>query len=413
MTSRSAGADVIVVGAGVVGAVTALLLQRAGAAVTLVERRPPEARSPTAGRLGPDLRTLALAPTSLALLQRLGAWSEACVRGACPYRAMEVWDGEGTGRIRFDAAEVGAETLGSIIPNHVLVRALWEALVSAGVDRVAGLSVTTLERGGYTGDTVLVLDGGTRLAAPLVVAADGGDSRVRTLAGIECSEEDMGQRAIATLAEVVTPHEHTAWQRFLPSGPLAFLPLPDDGEGRHLVSVVWSMDAPQSVALEELSEDAFTAELTGAFERRFGGIRQVDRRVAFPLRQRHARSYRAPGVVLVGDAAHVVHPMAGQGVNIGLRDAEVLVDELRPHLSRGIEARRLLGDPDLLYHYERSRRRENAIMLGALGGLHRLFSADDLAVRLLRNAGLGIVNRLAPVKRELMVQALGFAQAAT
>ncbi len=399
MSERSA---IVVVGAGVVGAVTALLLQRSGAEVLVLERQPPAGEAATAGRLGEDLRTWALSPGSLAVLDELGAWDAVCREQSCAYGAMEVWDGDGTGRIRFTAEEAGELELGRIVPNHVLVTQLWAALDREGVRCLSGRSVVALDR--VADRSELVLDDDSRVSAILVVAADGGDSRVRALAGIEVDEEDTGQRAVATLAALREPHDGTAWQRFLDTGPLAFLPLPDLG-GMHRVSVVWSLDAVQAKHVEALDDAAFSDALERAMECRFGGVEAVDRRLAFPLRQRHARRYRASGVVLVGDAAHVLHPLAGQGVNLGIRDAIVLRDELRPHL-RGAGCT-LLGDPDLLHHYERIRRGENAIMLRTMSGLKQLFGADDLGLRWLRNQGLRWVDGLPLVKREFLRQALG------
>lgn len=395
-------ADIVVVGAGVVGACAALALAQLGAEVLVLERRPPGATAPTAGRLGEDLRTLALSPASTDLLAALQVDVAVCAEAGCGYAAMEVWDAEGTGRLRFTAAEIGMAELGRLVPHHPLALALWQALTREGIACITGASVTGMETRGAR--TSVLLDDGSEVEAALVVAADGGDSRVRSLAGIEAPIEDSGQRAIATLVELERPHENTAWQRFLPTGPLAFLPLPDL-DGRHRVSVVWSLDADRAADIEALDDAGFAAVLGAAMEGGFGAVRAVDRRVAFPLQQRHAETYRAPGVVLIGDAAHVLHPLAGQGVNLGLKDVRVLRDELRRPL-RG-PARSRLGDPDLLYHYERIRRGENAIMLRTMDGLRRLFAAEDLGVRWLRNQGLRWVGEAGVVKRTLLRQAMG------
>ena len=395
-------ADIVVVGAGVVGACAALALARLGAEVTVLERRAPDATAPTAGVLGEDLRTLALSPASIALLAELDVDEAEWSAAGCAYGAMEVWDAEGTGKLRFTAEEIGVAELGRLVPHHPLAFALWQTLARQGIDCVTGASVSGMAA--RAGRTAVMLDDGSEVEAALVVAADGGDSRVRSLAGIEVSNEDTGQRAIATLAELERPHEHTAWQRFLPTGPLAFLPLPDL-DGRHRVSVVWSLDADRAAAIEALDDADFATALGAAMENRFGAVLAVDKRVAFALQQRHAETYRAPGVVLVGDAAHVLHPLAGQGVNLGLQDVRVLRDELRRPL-RG-PGRALLGDPDLLYHYERIRRGENAIMLRTMDGLKRLFAAEDLGVRWLRNQGLRWVGEVGVVKRTLLRQAMG------
>lgn len=396
-------ADIVVVGAGVVGACAALLLSRLGADVLVLERREPAAApSADSGGLGADLRTLALSPASLALLADAGLdpgpWQDA----GASYTAMEVWDAEGTGCLRFRAAEAGLSELGRILPHEPLALALWQTLEAEGVRCLTGRALEGLQA--QVDGCRLQLDDGSCIEAALVVGADGGASKVRSLAGIEVDEQDTGQRAIATLAALAQPHQATAWQRFLPSGPLAFLPLPDQA-GQHVVSVVWSLQTDAARELEALDDEAFATALGAAMEHRFGAVTRVARRLSFPLRQIHARCYRAPGVVLLGDAAHVLHPLAGQGVNLGLQDVRVLVAELRRHL-RG-PGRALLGQPDLLHHYERIRRGENAIMLRAMDALKRLFASDDIAVRYLRNEGLRQVGEQGFIKRLFLRQALG------
>ncbi|MEE4360567.1 MAG: FAD-dependent oxidoreductase [Pseudomonadales bacterium] len=398
--SRSS-APLLVVGGGLVGATAALSLARRGHAVTLVERAPPQSAAPSAGSLGVDLRTVALAPDSLALLREVGAWDTELEAAAERYGAMEVWDAEGTGRIRFEAAELGQPSLGVIVENIRVLRRLWQCLRDEGVTLRTGAGVTALSVDPGAGISI-ALDDGTRLGGRLVLAADGARSRVRELAGIGTEETDTGQTAIATVVATERPHGHTAWQRFLPTGPLAFLPLPDHPDGRHRCAVVWSLDRARAEEVAALDDAAFAAALGRAFERRLGDILAVDRRIGFPLVQIHARRYVAPGVVLVGDAAHVVHPLAGQGVNLGLRDVRRLVTELDR-----IRATGPLLDPNLLARYERERRGENALMLGSLLGLKRLFGADQLGIRLLRNAGLRFTDGSATIKRRLMVHALG------
>lgn len=402
------GARVVVVGGGVVGVASALLLEQAGARVTLVEPRPPAISDP-ATRLASDLRTLALAPGTLALLQQLDAWSDDCQQASCSYDRMHVWDAEGTGAVDFRAAELGLPELGRIVPNRTLVAALWRRLRASDVALCSDAAVIGLERG--AGEFLLVLEDGRRLATDLVVAADGARSPMRQLAGIGCAVADTGQEALATVAMLAGSHQNTAWQRFLPTGPLAYLPLPPgrdpDGVLRDRVSVVWSLDATAAASMAELDDAAFAEALAAALEFRCGTVVDVDRRVRFPLRQQHARHYAAPGIVLVGDAAHVLHPLAGQGVNLGLRDVQLLGAEVRRHLRGRVP----LGRPDLWASYERARRGENATMLAAMQGLQRLFGSDRVELRMLRNQGLRWVNDLQAIKRELMWPALGLEQA--
>lgn len=392
---------VLVVGGGLVGAVTALALASRGWPVTVVDRARPETTVGDAGALGVDLRTVALAPDAIALLASVGVRDPDLALAAEAYGAMEVWDADGTGRIRFEAGDFGLERLGVIVENRRLLARLWAVLEASDVTLRTGAGVTTLaaEATGVR----LTLEDGAVLQAALVIGADGGRSRVRALAGIDAETTDTGQTAVVTAVATERPHGGTAWQRFLSTGPLAFLPLPDAPDGRHRCSVVWSLGRARAEAVQALDDPAFVHELERAFEGHLGAITAVDRRVSFPLLQVHARHYRAPGVVLVGDAAHVVHPLAGQGVNLGLRDVALLVREL----DRTAPAPGGLLDVDRLARYERARRGDNALMLASLLGLKRLFGADALAVRWLRNAGLRFTDRSATIKRRLMARALG------
>ncbi|HSG90987.1 MAG TPA: UbiH/UbiF/VisC/COQ6 family ubiquinone biosynthesis hydroxylase [Pseudomonadales bacterium] len=398
----SAADRIAVVGGGLVGAFTALTLARIGFEVDLIERARPAPATLPVGRLGADLRSVALAPASVAALRELGVWDATLEAGACGYTGMEVWDAEGTGVIHFDAADAGVPALGWIVENRALVLRLWELLEDSDVRCHVGAGVAGFHADGDGAH--LELEGGARIDAALVVAADGGRSRIRELAGIGVSEDDTGQVAVATVVEVERSHEQIAWQRFLPTGPLAFLPLPDR-DGAHRVSVVWSLEAEEATRVRALDDEAFAAALERAFEARLGAVVAVDARIAFPLVQQHAQRYTGHGVVLVGDAAHVLHPLAGQGVNLGMRDVLALADELR-HIRRGPAAARL-GEPDLLARYERARRGDNALMLGAMTGLRRLFGADDIGIRWLRNTGLRLVDGARPLKRQFMAHALG------
>lgn len=402
-------AQVLVVGGGVVGATTALLLRRAGASVSLIDRQDPSDQ-PVVAELGVDLRTVALAPGAVRLLSALGVWEAHCSEYACAYSDMHVWDAAGTGVIDFAAADLDLPALGSLIENRTLVEALWHALDAAGVDCQVGASVAAMTWNGQTAEVTLT--DGQRQTADLVVAADGGRSQMRQLAGIHSHYEAMGQRALVTLALLDGDHRNTAWQRFLPTGPLACLPLLPLSQAamrgaRSRVSVVWSLEEDHASEIAELPDAQFADALSQALEYRCGRVTAVDRRVQFPLQQMHADRYAAPGLVLVGDAAHVLHPLAGQGVNLGLRDAAVLASEFARH-QRGRVA---LGDPDLWYHYERLRRGENAVMLQAMRRLRELFGVQQPGVRWLRSRGMHWINATESLKRELMWPALGLEDA--
>ncbi len=388
-------APLVIVGGGLVGAALALALERRGLAVQLVEPQPPsDARV--------DPRTVALSPASIDLLRTLGAWTDE-LPGACAYRAMDVWDAGGTGRIRFEAEALGVRSLGTIVPNGSALARLWARLAVRGVETITGAGVTALER--LPGVTRLTLADERVLQTPLAIAADGGRSALRGFAGVPVRTTAMGQVAIATTAIVERPHEDTAWQRFMDTGPLALLPLADDADGRHRVSVVWSLDEAAAEAVRRLDDGAFAQALTSASEARLGRILEVAPRGGFPLFQVHADRYVDDGLVLVGDAAHVVHPLAGQGVNLGLKDVTVLTDVLAD-IASGPAARRI-GEARMLRRYERARRGDNALALGAMEGLKRFFGAEDPGVRLLRNRGLSFVDRAASVKRAFAEHALG------
>jgi 2-octaprenylphenol hydroxylase len=402
--AESQSFDVVIVGAGIAGSALALALSGAGFSLALVEARPldlpalPTERDPAHF----DSRVSALTPRSRALLARLGAWDAIAAYRHCSYRHMTVWDAEGTGQIEFDHAEVSAEALGDIVENRAVVGALLEQVLAA--PDIATLSPATLADCSRLDDgrMEIVLQEGDRLCAPLVVAADGAQSPLREMLGFHTREWDYGHRAIVATVEVSRSHEHTAWQRFLPTGPLALLPLPG-GAGRHFCSIVWSVREELADELLAMDDEAFRGELERASESRLGRVLEISRRFAFPLRQRHAVDYVQPGVALVGDAAHTIHPLAGQGINLGLQDVAALAEELVAAHRRGVEP----GELATLQRYQRRRKGENLLMMGAMDGFKRLFEQEALPLRWLRNAGMRGVDRMVPLKRQLMRHAMG------
>lgn len=424
--SRRGVLDVVVVGAGVVGAAAALALARDGLTVALVEAREPAPWHAAK----PDLRVYAFAPDNAALLEDLGVWRGVLERRAQPYRAMQVWDAAGGKPLRFDADQLARRELGWIVEHGLLVDRLWAALPAAGVqlhcpDRVIGLQhdhspgtdADSTPGGRTASDDVatLQLESGLRLRARLVVAADGAESPLRALAGIGVDHRVYGQQGLVAFIETSHPHRETCWQRFLPSGPLAFLPFSnrDDDAGAagvakgsaasHCSSIVWTLPTAEASRLMEVDDVAFLAELERAFDGPLGEMRAVSARAAFPLRRQLARSHHAGRVVLVGDAAHVVHPLAGQGVNMGLRDVGTLRQELSAGAARG-------GDfavASRLSRWSRARRSENALAAYAFEGLNRLFSTDSMAATLLRGPAMGAVGMLPPLNRALWQRAAG------
>lgn len=396
--------DVVIVGAGIAGSALAAALTGQGLDIALVE-----AQSLVVPELadgfdlqGFDPRVSALTPRSRLLLERLGAWEAIAGYRHCPYRHMTVWDAEGTGEIEFDCAEVGAHALGYIVENRAVTRALLGPVLAApditclSPARLSGCS--PLDTGGVR----VELEGAAPLQADLLVAADGAQSRVRDMMGFSTREWDYGHRAIVATVQVEKAHGATAWQRFLPSGPLAFLPLPGEPD-RHFCSIVWSLQDELVDGLMARDDADFCAGLEEAFEHRLGRVLGVSRRYAFPLRQRHAVDYVQPGVALVADAAHTIHPLAGQGINLGLQDVGVLAEEVIAGHQRGANP----GQLGLLRRYQRRRKGENLLMMAAMDGFKRLFEQQSLPVRWLRNTGMRGVGRLAPVKQRLMRHAMG------
>ncbi|HEX7802927.1 MAG TPA: UbiH/UbiF family hydroxylase [Pseudoxanthomonas sp.] len=379
--------DIAVVGGGVVGAACALSLAKLGLEVALVEGREPAHWSAAT----PDLRVYAFAPDNAALLDGLGVWEPVRDARAQAYRRMRVWDASGGGELSFDADLLGRDQLGWIVENNLLTDRLWAALPAAGVRLHCPARVESMEQGDAStdaGGVRLRLDDGTRLEARLAIAADGADSTLRQLAGLQVSSHDYRQRGVVAFVETEKPHEQTAWQRFLPSGPLAFLPFVD---GRS--SIVWTLPNEEADRVLALQDDAFDRELTSAFESRLGGVHAVSRRVAFPLRRQLADAYVSGKVLLMGDAAHVVHPLAGQGVNLGLRDVARLRDAIADAQSRRAD----WSSPHRLARWARECRSENAAAAYAFDGINQVFSNDEMHATLLRGFVLGVAGKIPPL----------------
>ncbi len=396
--------DVVIVGAGIAGASLAVALSGTGLSIALIEAQALESSPlPPAHDLHNfDPRVSALTPRSRALLEKLGAWEAIIAYRYCAYHHMTVWDAEGTGQIEFDRGEVNAPELGHIVENRAIVSALLHR-VRAATDikllcPVALKSCTRLD----SSRMLLELDGGETLTADLLVAADGAMSRVREMMGFQSREWDYGHCAIVATVEVAHTHEETAWQRFLPSGPLALLPLPAV-DGHHYCSIVWSLQEHLVDGVMALDDLAFCAALERACESRLGAVLGSSRRFAHQLRQRHAMDYVQPGVALVADAAHTIHPLAGQGINLGLQDVAVLAEEIVAGHACGVSA----GQLELLRRYQRRRKGENLMMMTAMDGFKRLFEQQSLPLRWLRNAGMRTVNQLPPLKQQLMRHAMG------
>ncbi|MDR2878115.1 MAG: UbiH/UbiF/VisC/COQ6 family ubiquinone biosynthesis hydroxylase [Chromatiales bacterium] len=390
--------DVAIIGAGMVGAALAALLARGGAEVALIEGAPLDFNWPEGST---DKRVSALTVASERLLRHIGVWPRLADLGVSPFHEMHVWDGTGIngagGEIHFDSADLGEPRLGHIVENRVIQRALIEHLRTCdSVSLHCPLRLNALT----VSDTEVSLDlsDGSVISARLVVGADGASSRVRELAGLEVRGRDYGQHALVANVATEFSHRATAWQRFLPEGPLAFLPLRD---GRS--SIVWTMQPQSAEVLLAADDEAFCAELTRAFDARLGQVIASSPRAAFPLRMQYAPHYVAPRVALVGDAAHAIHPLAGQGANLGFLDAGALAETLIDALHAGHDP----GARAVLRRYERWRKGDNLATMMAMDGFDRLFGSRLPPVAWARRFGLKLTDRALPLKNFLMRHAMG------
>ncbi len=399
--------DVVIVGAGLAGASLALALSGHGLSIQLIEATDlSDSSLPSDRNLNSfDLRVSALTPRSVKILERLGAWDAIKNYRHCTYTHMVVWDADGTAKIEFDSSSVGASELGNIVENRALVSELLNQ-----IERRWDISLTApdkLENAVTSGaENILnvTLSSGKKINTRLLVAADGSRSKVRELMGFSTTEWDYDQQAIVATVQIEKCHKATAWQRFSATGPLAFLPLPG-GENTHFCSIVWSCDNWLAEELISLDDQQFCKRLSAEFEFTLGDVLGVSDRVFFPLRQSHAASYFKPLVALVGDSAHSIHPLAGQGLNIGLLDVDALSEELLLAHNSDIE----IGSLEVLARYQRRRRGENLQMMLAMEGFKRLFGSRKVPLRWLRNEGLRNVDKMQWIKKRVINYAMGLA----
>ncbi|MGH8033515.1 MAG: UbiH/UbiF family hydroxylase [Luteimonas sp.] len=390
--SRRARNDAVVVGGGVVGASCALALAACDLDVTLVEAAEPSRWTPDSA----DLRVYAFAPDSAVLLASFGVWSNVAAARAQPYRRMRVWDAAGGGELSFDADALGRAQLGWIVEHALLVDRLWAALSAAGVDVRTPARVAALEQS--SDGVTLRLDDGGRIDARIAIAADGADSTLRALADGGVTTRDYGQRGVVAFVDTEHAHEDTAWQRFLPSGPIALLPFTN---GRS--SIVWTLPDARAAEVLALDDAGFADALTRASGARLGAVRTASARATFALRRQLVDGYVHGRVLMLGDAAHVVHPLAGQGVNLGLRDVAGLRDAVAGAQRRG----RDWASPPALMRWARTRRSENALAAHALDAINTVYSSDGMLRTLLRGPLLGLAGRLPPVTAALWRRAAG------
>ncbi len=390
-------ADVAIVGGGLVGLTLAIACGEAGLGVVVVDREPPA----TAADDAFDGRGSAIAWGSAQVLKGLGLWG-ALAAHAGPILDIRVSDGDSLLFLHYDHRAVGTHPLGYIIENRFIRRALYARL--APLSRVQLLAPEAARLAGQDGAQIrLALDGGGTVAARLAVACDGRGSSLRAQAGIGVTRWDYAQTAIVTSIAHERPHRGIAHERFLPAGPFAVLPLPDAPDGGHQSSIVWTEREELVPAMMALPAAEFAEEIMARFGRGLGRITAEGRRWSYPLGVVMADRYVAPRLALAGEAAHGIHPIAGQGLNMGLRDVAALAECLADTARLGLD----IGSSQALARYERWRRFDNLSLLAVTDVLNRLFSNDIAPVRLVRDFGLGIVDQIAPLKRLFMRHAMG------
>ncbi len=385
--------DVIVVGGGMVGAAVACGLGGSELNVAVLESSPP---LPFSADQPHDLRVSALSIASKNILETVGAWEGVINRRYCPFRRMRVW--ETSGDTEFCSDDINYPELGYIVENRVTQLALLQRLQA--FDNVELICPATIQKINYCvgKPSEIVLGDGRVLTAKVLVAADGGQSRVRQTVGLGVTSWDYEQHALVIYIETAYGQQDITWQRFVPSGPQAFLPLTG-----HYGSIVWYNSPDEVSRLSALPYDTLKDELVATFPDCLGKVNQVLGVVSFPLKRQHAQHYVKYGVALVGDAAHTINPLAGQGVNIGLLDAAALSEVLIDAIGKGLE----VADLAVLKRYEQMRRTENLKMMTVMDIFYQAFSNDILPVKILRNLGLGLAERIAPVKSKVMRGAMG------
>lgn len=389
--------NAITVGGGLAGLSLSCLLGRHGLKIACIDQADPKTKPQ-------DLRTTAISFGSRKVLEKAGIWGH--IKESCPIKDIQILDSASPVLLEFLSKEVDNKAFGWIIDNHELKKAMIKQLKTLkNVTHIAPAKVEHFEINDETAS--VTLDNGKTLKAQLIIGADGRSSSVRKFMtaqyGLRTRQWSYNQRAVICTVAHEYPHNNVAVEHFWPEGPFAVLPFADDKKGLHRSSVVFTEHGPEKNSLMTLTHEEFEAALATRFPGRYGDIKLLGKRAAYPLGLVHAENYIAPHMVLVADAAHGIHPIAGQGLNLGFRDLDVLDDLIGQAYAKGEN----IASQALLETYQRRRRPDNMAMVAMTDGLNRLFSNNITPVRLLRKAGLKIVSRLRPAKQFFMKQAMG------
>ncbi|GFO72429.1 2-octaprenyl-3-methyl-6-methoxy-1,4-benzoquinol hydroxylase [Bathymodiolus japonicus methanotrophic gill symbiont] len=384
--------DVIIVGGGMVGATVACALGDSDLKVALIEQNMPEAFSPEQAH---DLRVSALSIASQQILQTIGAWDAVLTMRVCPFKRMRVW--ETAGDTEFNSDAIDYDALGYIVENRVTQLALLQRVQTfSNIKFLCPAKIKQIYYDGAKGS--VELDDGQVLSAKVMVGADGGQSRLRQTVGLGVTSWDYQQHAMVIYVATDYEQQDITWQRFVPTGPQAFLPLTGN-----YGSIVWYNTPGEVRRLKALTDAELLAELTATFPDCLGKIDKILGVASFPLKRQHAQEYVKQGIALVGDAAHMINPLAGQGVNIGLLDAAMLAEVLIEANNKG----KNIADLAVLKRYERLRRNENLKMMTVMDLFYRTFSNQVMPIKFLRNLGLGLAERITPLKNLVMRGAMG------
>ncbi|SQL18323.1 2-octaprenyl-3-methyl-6-methoxy-1,4-benzoquinol hydroxylase [Morganella morganii] len=388
--------DVVIAGGGMVGLALACGLHGCGLRIAVIEKQAPDTRFDPQAPFA--VRVSAINSASERLLGRLGVWQDILAKRAAPYQGMEVWDNDSFGRIAFSAAEAHCEHLGHIIENDVIRNALWERVQKlSDVTLLTGTQIRQVVWG--ENDAFITLENDDMLTTRSVAGADGANSWLRQHADIPVSFWDYEHHALVATIRTELPHENVARQVFHGDGILAFLPLPD----AHHCSIVWSLPGLTAQHCLDLDDAAFNHKLAAAFDLRLGLCEVVSERRAIPLTGRYARQFAAPRLALLGDAAHTIHPLAGQGVNLGFMDVAELIGEIRRLTAEGKD----IGNYFWLRRFERRRKQSAAMMLAGMQGFRELFDGSNPVKKLVRDVGLVLADTLPGVKPALLRHARG------